>query len=200
MGFMNFTICGLDEAGRGALAGPLVIAAVTLPKNFTFKKIDPKIVIRDSKTMSHLQRQKAFVVIQRYALNIQTQIISVEEINTLGIHVVNKTGFVKLINNLEADEFIVDGRWNFSEINKNVKSVIDADATHLSAICAGIIAKQTRDSIMFDFHQDCSLYGWDRNKGYGTKEHLNALNTYGIHPNHRTKFVETALRKSSKLS
>ena len=193
------SVCGLDEAGRGALAGPMVIAAVMLQSDFKFGGVAPKIVFRDSKKMSRLQRDRAYQVIEKYSLKIEIEIVSVTDINQVGIHVKNRDGFIDLINRNNANKYIVDGRWKFhnlGEKSQHVYSIIDADSIYPATIAAGIVAKCTRDKIMLKLHNKYSNYGWNTNVGYGTLEHINAIHKFGINEYHRLKFVETALKNS----
>lgn len=182
-------VCGLDEVGRGALAGPLILAGVILPENFTFEKI----VIRDSKTMSFLQRQKAKEFIEKNALKIEIEVIDINKINDKGIGWGNKQGFLNLIDKIEAEKFVVDG--NLKLDRKNVTSVVDADAKILSVMCASIIAKCYRDELMHNLHPDFPDYGWITNVGYGTKKHIEAIKKFGVTRHHRTEFVKTALKR-----
>lgn len=192
----NFkTACGLDEAGRGALAGPLVLAAVVLPQNFSFDSIT-KVKIRDSKKLSLTQRIKALEVIKKYSLVIETEIINVDEINQQGIQWANIEGFKRLIKRVSSDSYIVDGRWKLDglEEKQSVTScLVDADAIFPAAIAAGIVAKCTRDEIMQDLNGTFPGYYWHKNVGYGTLMHLQGLKSLGPSVLHRTQFIKTAL-------
>ncbi|MGB9706683.1 MAG: ribonuclease HII [Microgenomates group bacterium] len=190
------TICGLDEAGRGALAGPLFLAAVILPCDFDFKKIAPNLIVKDSKELSCSQRLAVFKIIEKYALKIDTEIISVEEINSKGINWANTEGFRRLIIRNEASQYIVDGRWHLPDLgNKNslVSCVIGADRTIPATLAAGIVAKIKRDALMRQLHRKYPFYGWQSNTGHGTLQHLIAIKKYEISPYHRLQFVKTAL-------
>lgn len=190
-------ICGLDEAGRGALAGPLVMACVVLPMGFSFNALGKDVVIRDSKTLSLKQRIKAFEAIKYNSFKIDIEIITSGEINEKGIQWANTEGFRRLILRNEADQFIVDGKLKLLGLGrkeKTTRSEIDADANVPSASAAGIVAKVTRDNLMFKLHQKYLQYGWNTNVGYGTREHIIALKKIGKCVYHRNLFVETALR------
>lgn len=122
---MSKIICGLDEVGRGALAGPVVLCAVIVPENSNLKSKLENYVFRDSKKMSAKQRVETYnklVELVKFELNI----IGVERINNFGIGEINKSGFVELINKNYADEYIVDGNLKFNDL-ENVKSIIKAD-------------------------------------------------------------------------
>ncbi len=189
---MNY-ICGLDEAGRGALAGPLVLVGVVLRKNINLKNI----VLRDSKTMSAMQREKAFEFIKNNSVTLDVEIINVNDINQKGIGWANIQGFVNLIDRIKSESYIVDGRFNLKKFGKKkelVKCVVDADAKVLEAIAAGIVAKVTRDKIMRNLHSTLPHYNWLQNKGYGTKKHIVSIKEFGPSIHHRRMFVETALK------
>ncbi len=196
-------ICGLDEAGRGALAGPLVLASVLLPEGFSFNSLDKNVVVRDSKTLSLRQRPKAFEEINNYSLKTDIEIITSNEINEKGIQWANTEGFTRLILRNEADSYIVDGRLKLTRLGrkeKTTRSEIDADATIPSVSAAGIVAKVTHDEMMFKLHHKFLHYGWNTNVGYGTKEHINALKKFGKCIYHRNLFIKTALRNYGQIS
>lgn len=191
-------LCGLDEAGRGPLAGPLVAAAVIFPPDFVFAEAFPSIKFGDSKKLSSRQREAAYEAIQQYAVVLKVESIPVEDINKVGIGWANRTVFERLIMEIEADEYIVDGNLRLSNLGKRarrVKCVVDADNTEQAVIAASIVAKVKRDRIMRDFHLDYPVYGWDHNMGYGTHTHITALYEHGPCPYHRRRFVATALAK-----
>jgi len=193
----RFRICGLDEAGRGALAGPMVVAAVILNSDFNFKDAAPRIVVKDSKQLSNPQREKAYRVIEENSLAIEIEIMTVEEIETLGVGRANIEGFKRLIERVEANQYIVDGRWRFPDLGSKTQLVtcmIDADETIPATMSAGIVAKYKRDLIMLELHNKHQVYGWDTNTGHGTQKHMEAITTYGTTEHHRQRFVETALR------
>jgi ribonuclease HII len=191
-------VCGLDEAGRGPLAGPMVAALVspTLPLSVLQKKA--KSPIRDSKLLSAIQRQKIMSVIEDQRVLFFVETISVEEINTRGIGWANKEIMYRLMKRFFAPQYIVDGNMKLTSPHKNsqVKSIIDADATVPSVILAGIVAKVTRDRIMDTLHTEYPMYGWNHNKGYGTAMHEQAILTFGITHHHRTLFVRNVLAQN----
>lgn len=197
----SFRVCGLDEAGRGALAGPMVVAAVVLDKDFRFEAVAPNIVMKDSKQMSNLQREKAFQLINEHSLLIELEIMTVQEINEMGVGWANIEAFRRLIKRIDSNQYIVDGRWRFGDMGKKtslVQCMIDADEIVPATMSAGIVAKYKRDQIMQDLHNQHSGYGWDTNTGHGTQQHINAIREYGTNEHHRARFVETALRHSSE--
>ncbi len=196
-------ICGIDEAGRGALAGPLVAAAVTLPF-CTVKKISrrAKVKVRDGKLLSPKQRKKIYKALKRAKAHIALEVISTRKINNRGIGRANREAIRTLIRLTLADRFIVDGRLKLGRITgktSRIYSVVDADATVPEVILAGIVAKVERDKIMDALHKQFPHYRWRSNAGYGTAGHLVAIRTHGSTYFHRTVFVTTALKNNSAL-
>lgn len=198
-GYMRLGICGLDEAGRGALAGPLFLAAVIMPSGFKFEKVVPNAVVRDSKELSIKQREVVFKIIEKYSLRIDTEIISVREINKRGINWVNTEGFRRLIMRNEAIRYIVDGRWHLPDLgdkNTLTSCMIRADQNIPAVLAAGIVAKIKRDAIMRELCQNYPVYGWNTNTGHATQQHIQAIKEHGLCSHHRLQFVNTALRNS----
>lgn len=188
------TICGLDECGRGSLAGPLVAAAVSSPINFSELISSFPYQIRDSKKLSPLQRQKIVQESKKLPISVSIEEISVEDINSYGIGWANIEIFVRLIRKKKANLYIVDGNLKLPESNAlNIKSVVRADSQYFQVMLAGILAKEYRDNLLRKLHLEHPYYGWDKNAGYGTREHLNGLCKHGISPLHRQKFCTTAL-------
>lgn len=187
-------LCGLDEAGRGPLAGPIVAAAVVFPPDFDFATRFPNIAFGDSKKLSARQREAAYELITAHALVCNLEIIDVPDINTRDIGWANRTIFERLIGRVTADHYVVDGNLKLSvPLDKQaaVRSVIRADQTEPSVSAASIVAKVTRDRQMRTLHAEYPQYGWDRNKGYYSSAHMAALQEHGQSRYHRTKFVET---------
>lgn len=190
-------ICGLDEAGRGALAGPLVAAAVTLSPILIKEINKSNLKIKDSKLLKSDQRLKIYDYLIKIGCEINIEVTSSRIINNHGIGKANKEIFRKLIRKVNADKYIVDGNLRLGRImNKThkIKSVVDADAKYLPAILAGIVAKVFRDKLMHRLHRHHPKYNWRKNMGYGTKKHLEALRIYGSTRFHRLIFVTTALK------
>jgi len=188
-------ICGLDEAGRGALAGPIVIAGVVLASGFRFQRVFNGIV-RDSKELSKQQRRDLFQVIKKYSLQIIVETIPVKKINKKGINWANTEGFRRIIKKVKADKYFIDGRWilpNLGRKKSQTKCVIKGDRKIPAVLAAGIVAKVKRDKIMQKLHQKYPRCHWNTNTGHGTKCHLKAIRKYGICKYHRKKFVKTAL-------
>lgn len=180
-------IAGLDEVGRGALAGPLIAAAVSLNP----KQQIPN--LKDSKKLNQKQRERVDKLIYESGALVMIETISVNLINKRGIGWANKEIFKRLIKKTDADKYIIDGNLKFK--NKKIKSVVKADNTRKCVMAAAIVAKVYRDEQMKMLHERYKVYGWDKNKGYGTSTHIKALKTYGISKHHRSLFVRTALTK-----
>ena len=175
-------ICGMDEVGRGPLAGPIVGAAVVLAKEIK--------VLRDSKKLSAIQRQKLYKNIVDSGAVIAVEMISVRSINIKGIGWANKEIFRRLKKRIPADEYIADGNLKIA----GIKSVIKADSKVPEVMAASIIAKVWRDKHMQLLHAEYPMYGWKSNMGYGTKEHIAALKAHGPCKHHRKLFIRTALK------
>jgi len=192
-------VCGMDEAGRGSLAGPMVIAAVLLDSNLRFEDVAPEVVMRDSKQMSIKQREAAYQLIKKHALLIEIEVMTVAEINRTGVGRANVEGFRRLIEKIDAERYIVDGTLHLGNLGEKTlltECVIDADETVLATMASGIVAKYERDKIMLQLHHQFLVYGWDTNTGHGTQKHIDAIRIYGLTEHHRLRFVETALRNS----
>lgn len=194
----NRVVCGLDEAGRGALAGPLVVAAVLLPRDLDLTQVAVGVVVRDSKDLTNRQRHRLFSIIEEHNVGYDYEVLTVDEINENGINWANVTGFARLIRRNRANEYVVDGRWTLPDLGKKngrVRCEIGADRRIPSALAAGVTAKVVRDRIMQDLHTEYPEYGWDTNTGHGTKYHISAIREFGSSPFHRLQFVNTALHK-----
>lgn len=193
-------VCGIDEAGRGALAGPLVAAAVILP--CTLRKVArlAKTKIKDGKLLSSQNRRRIYQALKKLKAGIALETISTRKINNRGIARANREAIRQLIKRVAADQYIVDGRIKLGRIagkNNKIKTIVDADATIPEAILAGIVAKVERDRIMRALHRQFPQYHWNRNAGYGTKKHLKAIETCNLTYYHRSVFVTTALRNKA---
>ena len=188
-------ICGLDEVGRGALAGPLVAAATILNIQYPISNLN------DSKKLSKKQRERLFQEIIDSGAEVAVEIISARQINNRGIGWANKEIFKRLIKRVNADRYIIDGnlRINVKNQKSKIKSVVGADRTRKCVMAASIIAKVTRDELMRKLHEEHSNYGWDENVGYGTKKHIEAIRVHGEVRYHRSVFVTTALRSTARF-
>ena len=201
--------CGLDEVGRGALAGPLVAAAVILPDDIADRLGALSRFLRDSKTVPRARREDLAIAIRAHALALEVVTIAVDEINRYGIGWANREAFHRLITALDADEYIVDGRVHPPappDRIARVRCLVKADALVPAVAAASLVAKVHRDTMMATLHGSYPAYGWNTNAGYGAAAHLAALRVAGVCPEHRAVFVATALsggqraRKASKAS
>lgn len=177
-------ICGVDEAGRGPLCGPVVAAACILP-------IDCEIEgLNDSKKLSEKKREALFDVITEKAISFSIAQATVEEINELNILEATLLAMRRAIAGLSipADFALIDGNI-FRDFPLEGRPVIHGDAISPSIAAASILAKVTRDRMCLDLDREYPVYGIAKNKGYGSKAHMDALRTYGPAPIHRTKFI-----------
>ena len=184
-------IAGVDEAGRGPLAGPVVAAAVILKKGAILKYTN------DSKQLTEKQRDKALIEIKENALAIGIGISSVEEIDLINIYRASREAMQSAINQLKIKpEFLLIDAMPM-EIDIPLKSIIKGDTLSISIAAASIVAKTTRDAYMMEMDKVFPEYGFKNHKGYGTKEHLEAIQTYGITPIHRKTYepVKSMLKK-----
>jgi ribonuclease HII len=188
-------ICGLDECGRGPLAGPLVAAGVILT--------GPMTGLADSKKLTEKNRHKIYHQLIKTGAVIKVEIISARQINNRGIGWANKEIFRKIIKQLEADKYIVDGNLKLGRIagkTEKIKTLIKADNQIQEVMAASIVAKTIRDKMMREWNEKYPQYGWESNAGYGTKFHIQAIKKHGQTPLHRSVFVTTALRNHDNSS
>lgn len=185
--FSDALEAGVDEAGRGCLAGPVCVAAVILPHDL---ETPQNIIIRDSKKMSARQRSLALEWIKENAIAYSHQFVDVETIDRINILQATLWGMVKALENLDPQpEFIViDGPHYKPSNNIPYKCVPQGDSLYRNVAAASIIAKQTRDAYMSELSLQFPDYGWDRNKAYGTLEHRVAIKKHGITCHHRRSF------------
>jgi ribonuclease HII len=183
-------IAGVDEAGRGPLAGPVVAAAVVLPEEFTCREI------KDSKQLTPGKRSRIFSVIQENAIGIGVGIIHADEIDRINILQATFKAMRQALENLplKPEEVFVDGNKTIPYLSIPQTPLIKGDTYHLSIMSASIIAKVTRDQWMEEAHQQFPEYDFNRHKGYGTKEHLRLLRIYGPSPIHRKSFYPVKIR------
>lgn len=175
-------IAGIDEVGRGPLAGPVVTAAVILPEDFYLPGID------DSKKLSEKKRELFYEVIKNEAISIGVGVISPAEIDRINIYQATKKGMLEAINELsQTPDYLLIDAMRLTTPYPN-QSLIKGDSKSVSIAAASIIAKVTRDRMMKELHEDYPDYHFASNMGYGTKEHLEALNECGITIHHRKSF------------
>jgi len=176
-------VAGLDEAGRGPLAGPVVAAAVILPPRARLSGVD------DSKRLSPQQREKAFALLQEKSSAIGVGIVEAGEIDQMNIHQASLRAMEKAVAKLPVipDFLFIDGLYTLN-LPIPQKAIVKGDQKCLSIAAASIVAKVTRDRIMTAHHEEYPEYNFVRHKGYGTKEHLQAIEKYGCCPLHRQSF------------
>lgn len=175
-------VAGIDEVGRGPLAGPVVSAAVILPENFSF------VGINDSKKLSLTKRDELFELLQSEALAIGIGIKDAEVIDQVNIYQATKLSMIEAVEQLsiQPDHLLIDAMKLPIPISQ--ESIIKGDANSVSIAAASIIAKVTRDRMMEKYDTLYPGYGLANNAGYGTKVHLEGLNQFGITPIHRKSF------------
>lgn len=201
-------IVGLDEVGRGALAGPVVCAGVVFPEDKALKEKSKRLGIRvdDSKKLTAKQREKADGWIRDNVLAVAVSSISAKKIDQVGISKATHSGFrravkgVKIqlsyaVNFVLIDAFYIPYLPNFPLVGKarRQRAIVDGDAKSFTIAAASIVAKVYRDNLMRKIgqKQKYKKYGWEENKGYGTKVHQKAIKKHGLSGYHRRTFIST---------
>jgi len=176
-------IAGVDEVGRGALAGPVYAAAVVLPEGFYSSSIN------DSKKLSEKQREEAFEIIQSVALEVALGWVEPAEIDKINIYQATRKSMELAIRAIDVspDYLLVDAM-TLPNVNIPQEAIKKGDAKSISIAAASIVAKVTRDRLMTGLDSEYPLYGFARHKGYGTLEHRNALKKYGFSSVHRVSY------------
>lgn len=185
-------ICGIDEAGRGPLAGPLVVCGVVLPPGYTNEEI------YDSKAISEKKRLALFDLIKNIALDYEIKIVEIEEIDSLNIYQATKKAMYEIAQKLECDIVLTDAM-NIEVNNKKVYSLVKGDQKSINIAAASILAKVTRDRIMEEYDKQYPRYNFKKNKGYPTKEHLEAIDKYGVLDIHRKSYGPIIKKMQTKL-
>ncbi|MBA3009294.1 MAG: ribonuclease HII [Proteobacteria bacterium] len=187
------TIAGIDEAGRGPLAGPVVSAAVVLPPNFSCPGID------DSKKLSEKRRDALFPVIKAQALAMGIGMADHREIDQINVLAASLLSMKRAVQDLAPgpdfldsdfllpDFLLIDGKFTL-DMDLPQQAIVKGDSRSISIAAASIIAKVTRDKLMANFHKTYPQYNFIRHKGYPTKAHKQAIIEYGPCPIHRTSF------------
>lgn len=175
-------IAGVDEVGRGPLIGPVVAAAVILPVNF---KLDG---LTDSKKLSEKKREEYYELIKKEAIAIGVGVISEKRIDEINIYEATKEAMKEAINNLEIkpEHILIDAMPLDLEIPTT--SIIKGDLLSISISAASVIAKVTRDHMLYEIDKEYPMYDLKNNKGYGTKKHIEAIKQYGITKYHRLSY------------
>lgn len=178
-------LCGVDEAGRGPLAGPVCAAAVILPKETVIEGLN------DSKKLSEKKREQLYDVICETAVSYAISFATVAEIEELNILHATQLAMIRAINELDPvpDLALIDGN-QAGDIKYPHETVIKGDASCVSIAAASILAKVTRDRFMVEMAEQYPNYHFEKHKGYGTKDHYNALREFGPCPIHRPSFLK----------
>lgn len=183
-------ICGVDEAGRGPLCGPVAAAAVIMPKNSFIEGVN------DSKKLSEKKREALYEQIIKEAVAYSVCLIDNDEIDKINILNATLKAMEGAINGLsvKAEFALIDGNQNRGITTPN-KTVVKGDAKSYSIACASILAKVTRDRLLDEYEKEYPGYGFSKHKGYGTKAHYEAIAAYGITPIHRKSFLKKLLEQ-----
>ena len=178
-------IAGIDEAGRGPLAGPVVAAAVVLKGNTRIKGL------RDSKKVPEKERESLFIEIRDTALDIGIGIVNHEDIDRINILRASKLAMQLAVENLsELPDFLVIDAVTLPSVPIKQTSPIKGESVSASVAAASIIAKVTRDRLMLEYHNQYPQYNFNKHKGYSTKEHMKLIQLYGPCPIHRKSFCK----------
>lgn len=184
------SICGVDEAGRGPLAGPVCAAAVILKPNDIIEGVN------DSKKLSEKKREALYDVIKANAAAYSIAFASVEEIEELNILNATMLAMKRAVEGLPkaADYAIIDGN-KIPDLSIPCSAIVKGDANSMSIAAASILAKVTRDRLMLEYDKEYPQYMFAKHKGYGTKVHTQAIREYGPCPIHRMSFLKKILSK-----
>lgn len=181
-GYKN--IAGVDEAGRGPLAGPVVSAAVILPLSFSCPGL------ADSKQLTPLKRETFYSIIMEQAIAAATAIATPEEIDTINVLQASLLSMRRAVHKLALipDYLLVDGIFPVKGVNITQEPIVHGDVKSISIAAASVLAKVTRDNLMREMHLEYPCYGFDRHKGYPTKAHKESIIQNGPSPIHRKTF------------
>ena len=179
-------VAGLDEVGRGTIAGPVVTGLVILPESLSGEWVSH---INDSKRMTPKRRQYVLSHLQDNAIVLQTGISSVEEVDQFGIVEAVQLAMKRSLLSLSiTPQFLLMDAFEVAGIDIPQKAIVRGDSLSMSIAAASILAKETRDSMMIELHETFPEFGFDSHKGYGTKKHIEALKLYGPCSIHRRTF------------
>lgn len=176
-------VVGCDEAGRGPLAGPVVVACCVLPKDFYDERIN------DSKKLSEKKRESLFEYIKEVALDYAIVVYDAKKVDELNVYQASRLGMIEAVQSLKKvkPDYILTDAMPLG-IDITTEAIIKGDAKSQSIAAASILAKVTRDHLMMDYDQQYPMYNFKKHKGYPTKEHLALLKAYGPCPIHRRSF------------
>ena len=185
-GYVN--ICGVDEAGRGPVAGPVCAAAVILPNGKIIEGVN------DSKKLTEKKRETLFDVIKKEAVSYSIAYATVQEIEEINILNATMLAMKRAVEGLDvkADYAMIDGN-RMPDLSIDAECIVKGDARSMSIACASVLAKVTRDRLLYQYAQEYPQYHFEKHKGYGTKLHKEALLKYGPCPYHRPSFLKKFL-------
>ena len=183
-GFKN--ICGIDEAGRGPLAGPVVVAGVIMPEDSMIE------FVNDSKKVTEKRREKLYDIIKEEAISYSIAVIDQDVIDDINILNATKKGVTEVVDGLDVkpDLILVDALEHIDTKGIPYEPLVKGDARCYNIAAASILAKVTRDRIMRQWDEIYPEYGFSSNKGYGTAKHIAAIKEYGLCPIHRVTFTK----------
>lgn len=189
-------IAGCDEAGRGPLAGPVVAAAVIMPSDFQNEEVN------DSKKLTDKKRRKLFEIIKENAIAYAVAIIDADTIDKINIYEASRLGMETALRNLNHKyDMVLTDYMPLLHEQVNVEAIAKGDAKSFNIACASILAKVTRDDLMIELDKKYPEYGFKKHKGYGTKQHLEALEKYGAIPHiHRQTYAPVSNLKCEQLT
>ena len=186
-------VLGIDEAGRGPIAGPLVVAGVCFPKGYEHE------FIYDSKKISEKKREELFEVIKKDALYYTIEIVDEAFIDEYNIYRATQKTMERIVYECKVCDAVLSDAMPLPNIDKPYQALVKGDQKSVSIAAASILAKVTRDRIMVEYDKIYPEYGFKKHKGYPTKQHLDALNTYGVLPIHRRSYGPVQRKMSEQM-
>ena len=187
-------IVGMDEAGRGPLAGPLVVAEVCFTKGFHHDEI------YYSKKVSEKKREQMFDIIKQEALEYHIKVVSPKEIDELNIYRATQKAMEDLVSEFNIVDGVLTDAMPLPHISNDVIAIVKGDQKSVSIAAASILAKVTRDRMMIEYDKMYPEYGFKDHKGYGTKKHLEAIEKYGVLDIHRESYGPVKKKKLEQLT
>ena len=175
-------IVGMDEAGMGPLAGPVVVGGACLPEDYDLPYLN------DSKKLSEKRRENLYLEIQIQTKYWAVGVASAEEVNKLGIRPATFLAYSRVLESIPQADYLLVDAWTLPGTNIHQKGIVKGDTKIASIAAASILAKVHRDRMMTTLHQTYPVYGFDRHKGYGTKAHMQAIKEHGPCAEHRTSW------------
>ena len=186
-------VLGMDEAGRGPIAGPLVVAGVCFPKGYEHD------FIYDSKKLSEKKREELFEVIKKDALYYTIEIVSESFVDEHNIYAATQMTMERIVKECSICDAVLSDAMPLPHIDKPYEALVKGDQKSVSIAAASILAKVTRDHIMYEHDKKYPEYGFKKHKGYPTKAHLEALDKYGVLEIHRRSYGPVAKKLSEQM-